>query len=95
MEIRLSEGGGAEKFLNFRYDHIDGNCIFAAHRDDNVSPAFTRLDKFEMHRFDRRNVLLHDRFDGTVAFEQITLQPAQEPFVGIGIDEQFDVHQFA
>ncbi len=48
-----------------------------------------------MHRLDRAEVLIDDRVHHAAAFGDVTLQPADEPRVVVGVDEDLDVHQTA
>lgn len=48
-----------------------------------------------MHGADGGEVLLDDRFGGAAAFGDVTVQTADETEVGVGVDEDFYVKQFA
>ena len=41
--------------------HVDGDGVVAALRDDDVGVALARLDELEVHRLDGRQVLFDDR----------------------------------
>ena len=48
-----------------------------------------------MHRLDRAEVLIDHRRHCPAAFRDVTLKPADETRIGVGIDEDFDVAEVA
>ncbi len=67
----------------------------SALRQNDVRVALGRLHELEVHRLDGVQVLIDYRVHRPAALGDVALQPANEPRVGVGVDEHLDVHQFA
>jgi hypothetical protein len=67
----------------------------SALRDDDVGVALARFDEFEVHRFDRAEILFDDRLNGPAALGDVALQTPDEARVVVCIHEYLDVHQLA
>ena len=76
-------------------DEVDADLVAAAFGDDDVGKALGRLDELHVHGTDGGHVLLDDGFHGAAALIDVALEAAHEADVGVGVHEDFDVHQFA
>src|SRR3990170_2549601 len=91
----VSSSGFGQQGSNPGDDHVHGDGVQAAFGDDHVGVALGRFDELQVHRTHRHLILLDDRGDRPPALLDVALQPADEAHVGIGIDEDLDVEQFA
>jgi hypothetical protein len=80
-----------EQRLDACNDHIHGDYVESALRNDDVGITFGRLDKIQVHGADGSEILVYDRFYGTTSFLDISLETADEADIRIGIYEDFDV----
>ena len=64
-----------------------------AARHDHVRVAFAGLDELQMHRLHRREILIDNLVQRPPAVPGVSLQPPNQPNVGVGIDEDFDITQ--
>src|SRR5215510_4106668 len=55
-------------------EHVHSDEIMAAFGDDNVGVTAARLDKFEVHRADGRQVLVNHGLDGAATLGNVALQ---------------------
>ena len=62
--------------------------IRSAHR-------FDRLDVLDVHRAHRRVVLVAHRLERAAALLEVAADAAHQPDVGVGVDEDLDVHLLA
>lgn len=74
---------------------IDAHFIVAAFGNDDVGVSFAGLDEFEVHGADSFLILLDDGFQSPAALEHVTDQAANEADIGVGIDEDLQVHQIS
>ena len=81
--------------FDFLDDEVDADFVVAAFWDDDIGEALGRLDEFHVHGADGGHPLLDDGFHGAAAFFDIALQAAHEAEVGVGIHEDFDIHQIS
>jgi len=77
--------------LNLSDDHFDGDGIVTTAWYDDVRVPLAWLDELEMHRLHRRQVLLDYFVQRSAALVRVALDPTNEPDVGVGIDEHFDI----
>jgi len=71
--------------------HLDRDRIVATARNDDVRVAFTRLDEFVVHRLNGGEVLLDDLIERPAADMGVALDAANEPDVGVRVDEHLHV----
>ena len=75
--------------------HGYSHRVEPAFGDDDVGILFRRLDELLVHGFHGRRVLRNDRLHRTSAVADVAQDAPGQPDVGIGIDEDLDVHQVA
>jgi hypothetical protein len=81
--------------LDLSDDHLDGDRIVSAPRHDDVGVAFAGLDELEVHRLHCRQVLFDNLIERAPAVPGVTLDPANETNVGVGIHKNLYVAQVA
>ena len=77
------------------YYHIQCNGVSAALGHDNIGVFAAGLYILFMHRLNGCKVLVYYRLKGSAPFTDITADTAQYTNVGIGIDENFNIHKVA
>ena len=85
----------SQSSLNLRDDHLDGDGVVPAARHDDVRIALARLDELQVHRLDGGQVLVEDFVERAAALRDVAPDAANEPDVGVGVDEDFHVAQLA
>ena len=90
-----ARGGVAQSLLDLRDDHLDRDCVVPAPRHNDVRVALARLDELQVHRLHGRQVLVDDFVEGPSAGAHVAADAANEPDVGIGVDEHFHVAELA
>ncbi len=96
-ELRSSSGKAdraGHDLFDSADDEIESDGVEAALRDDEIGVSLGRLDELEMHGTDGLEPLIDDRLDGSAAFGEIAIQPADEADVRIGIDKELDIDEF-
>ena len=69
-----------------------GHLVLAAFRHDQVGVALRGLHELEVHGPHRVEVLAAHRLEGAPAVADVALQAAEDAHVGVGVDEELDVH---
>ena len=92
---RSARSPTGEPPLNLGDDHLDGDGVVAAARNDHVGVALGRLDELQMHRLHGREVLVEDFIERPAALGHVAANASNESDVGVGIDEDFDVAEVA
>src|SRR6266542_114186 len=67
--------------LDLSEDHLDGDRVVSAARDDHVGVALAGLDELKMHRLHCRQVLIEHLFERTPAASRVALDSPDEPDV--------------
>src|SRR5712692_5736014 len=67
--------------------HIYRHAIVTPFRDNHVGIALARLDKLQVHRAHRVQILVNDRVHAATTLGYVTLQPPDEPNIRVGIDK--------
>ena len=75
--------------------NLDGLLVGSALRDDEVGIAFGGLDEFFVHRLKDIKIAVENHLCGSASLYCVALYDADEPFVGVGIDEYLQVHEVA
>src|SRR5262249_55041730 len=81
--------------VNLCDDHIDRNFVVAASWNNNVRPPFAGLDEFEVHGLHGPRVLRDNLVQRSPPFKNVPPDPAEQAFIGVRIDEDPYIHQFA
>ena len=81
--------------MHSRDDHLHGNPVVAAFRQDHVRVPLGRLDKLQVHRPHRREVLTDHVGHQAPTLDHVTLQPADETNVVRHVDIDLDVEEIA
>jgi hypothetical protein len=79
--------------LNLSDDHLDRDRVVTTARHDHISVPLARLDELEVHRLNRREVLIDDFVERTSAVAGVTFETPNQPNVSIRVDKYFDVAQ--
>src|SRR5262249_40708406 len=82
-----------EQGANSIRDHINGDRVKATFRDNHVGVTLAWLDKFHMHRTNRRQILLNHRISGAATLGNVAVEAADQTNISIGINEDFHVEQ--
>jgi hypothetical protein len=77
--------------LNFSDDHLDRDRVVSPPRHNYVRVALARLDKLEMHRLHRRQVLLDDFVDWSSPNMRVALDSTDDPNIRVRVDEHLHV----
>jgi len=80
--------------LNLSDDHLDGDRVVATARHYHIGVALAWLDELIMHRLNGGQILLDDLIERSSAIVRVPLDSANEPDVGIRVDEYLDVAKF-
>ena len=67
----------------------------SAFRDDEIGVFFRRLNKSFMHRLNRAQILVMDRLDAPTTFLDIAEYPAEDAYIRISINKDFDIKHIA
>src|SRR4051794_35380353 len=81
--------------LNFSDDHLDGDRIVTAARNDHVGVALARLDELEMHWLNGRQILLDDFVERPAAHVGVALDATNKSYIRVRINENLDVTEVA
>lgn len=82
-------------FSDFRSQDVYADVVLSAYGDDDVGKTFGRLDEEFVHRLDERAVVPDRLVKAAAAFDDVPADDADKAFIGIGIDEDLDIHRVA
>src|SRR5262249_52518501 len=74
---------------------IYSDVIVSALRNYQIGISFGRLDELKVHWTDGSLVLRDDRLNGAATFMHIAVETTNESNIGIGVHEDFHIHQRA
>ena len=74
---------------------LDGLLVGSALRDDEVGIAFGRLDELFVHGLQDVPIAVEHHLCGASALNRVALDDADQSFVRVGINEDFQVHEVA
>ena len=69
--------------------------VLTSLRYDEVGEFLRRLDKLLVHGFEHREVAVEHHIHGASALHHVALYVADEPFVAVGVNKDFQVHHLA
>jgi hypothetical protein len=69
--------------------------ILAPLRNDDVGVSFGRLNKLEVHWFNKLLIVLKHLLERSSSFFDVTPDNPHQPVITIGIHIDFDVHAFS
>ena len=75
--------------------HVERDVVVAALGHDQIGPPLGRLDMLDVHRAHRRVVLVAHRLERAATLLEVAADAAHQPDVGVGVDEDLDVHLIA
>ncbi|MNV47089.1 hypothetical protein D3C71_1389440 [compost metagenome] len=67
----------------------------ATFRDDQIGVFFGWLNKSFVHWFNRAQILVMDRLNAPTAFLDIAEYPAEDAYIRISINKDFDIKHIA
>src|SRR5678815_2625613 len=79
--------------LDFRDDHLDGDCVVPSTRHDDVRITLAWLDELQMHRVNGFEILRDHLFQCPPPFDHVAFESSHESNVRVGVDEDLDVAQ--
>jgi hypothetical protein len=82
-----------EPTLDCSEDHLYGDGVLAAPREDDVGVSLTGLHELLVHRAHCCQILLQDFLQRPVTFGHVALDPSHEADVRVGIDEHLHITQ--
>ena len=84
-----------DMFLDVHRQDVDGHLIVSSFGYDEVGIPFARFDELLVHGFQYAGIAFHDGFSRSSSFHHVALDDADQPFVRIGVDKNFQVHHAA
>ena len=90
---RERRASGRQHRAHARDHRLERHLVLGALGHDQVGVALRRLDELEVHRAHRVEVLALHGLEAAPALVDVPLQAPQDAHVGVGVDEELDVHQ--